>query len=197
MPPLIEKTDFVLAGGVIVTVTPKASTYPMDVVYIYSCSCIEERPCQHMKLQRQELERIEQINHKSRFRHTRSAQWEEPFHRELDNSFFTVDEEYVNPNLEPPAVTPTFSMPKPTWKTRDGRVVEIQEMEDSHLVNAIRLIEGGRFGKWRRSSLSALKAEQVRRGIERVVDDVNQQVIAQEPPPPPKPRRRIRGVSNE
>lgn len=109
-----------------------------------------------------------------------------------DVDFFTVDETYTPPeDLNPPEprVTPTVVMEEPTWKTKDGRLVKVSGMDDTHLANSIKMIEtalarrwspGKKHHAWRLNSLAALRQEQEKRRQ------------AADAPPPPK--RRIKKV---
>lgn len=67
-------------------------------------------------------------------------------------------------SIASPAVPPTV------WKTKDGKEIEIAEMDDSHLVNAIRFITTRRKARKRPSpnnhAENALRVEAARRGID-------------------------------
>lgn len=45
-----------------------------------------------------------------------------------------------------------------TWKTRDGRVLRIVDMEDDHLVNAIRMLEREAHAKYLTQDTGGLTA---------------------------------------
>lgn len=47
------------------------------------------------------------------------------------------------------------------WKTRDGRLIPLHHMTDTHIAHCIAMIE--REGHWRLAALPVLKQEQVRR----------------------------------
>jgi tRNA(Ile)-lysidine synthase TilS/MesJ len=52
-----------------------------------------------------------------------------------------------------------------TWVCKDGRRMKVSEMDDSHLENAIRLVE--RCRRWRRHWLGRLYLERDIRAIKR------------------------------
>lgn len=67
--------------------------------------------------------------------------------------YYGIDEDYGAPDEETPGGSPIFfSAPRPqrarpeklekgTWRTKDKRVLKISEMEDGHLVNALRMLK--------------------------------------------------------
>jgi hypothetical protein len=66
-------------------------------------------------------------------------------------------------DYDPPEEDPEDIMENRMWLAKDGRWIAISEMTDSHLANAIALIQ--RSGNWRREQLDRLLLEQQIRSL--------------------------------